>query len=469
MVRIPRLLIAGTHSGVGKTTVAIGLMAAFAKRGDMVQPFKVGPDYLDPTYHAMATGRASRNLDTWMLNRRRIFELFQRASDGADRAIIEGVMGLFDGRAGTNERGSTAELAKQLKAPIILVVDASGMARSVAALVQGYHRFDPQLRIAGVIVNRVRERHFALLREALRRYTDVPALGYLPPEDELAIPERHLGLVPAREDVRMANVCGRMAERIGRSVDLERLVRIANAAPPLASAPWPSVRSAKRTRVSIGVAKDDAFHFYYQDNLDLLRSFGAELVEVSPLRDRRLPQGLDGLYLGGGFPELFAAALAKNLPFRRHLKRAVSTGLPTYAECGGLMYLTERLRDQRGRSHPMVGLLPGEVRMTDRLQHFGYATITPQRDTILARAGDPVKGHEFHYSTWTHEVPSRQAAYTVVNARNERRFEGMARGNLLASYIHVHFLANVRWAQGFVTSANRWTLRRAAELGAGTR
>ena len=391
MMRIPRLLIAGTHSGVGKTTVAIGLMAAFAKRGDTVQPFKVGPDYLDPTYHAMATGRVSRNLDLWLLNRRRIVALFQRASDRADLAIIEGVMGLFDGRTSTSERGSTAELAKQLKVPVILVVDASHMARSIAALVQGYRRFDPQLHLAGVIVNRVTERHFRLLRESLRRYTDVPALGHVPPDSALAIPERHLGFVPAEEDARGAEVCGRLADQIGRHVDLGRLQQIAESAPPLASTSWPAVRQVRRTHVRIGLAKDAAFHFYYQENLDLLTSCGAELIEFSPLRDHELPVGLDGLYLGGGFPELFAAALARNLSLRCQLKRAIVAGLPTYAECGGLMYLTERLRNQQGASYPMVGVLPGEVRMTDRLQHFGYATIIPRHDTILARAGEPAQ------------------------------------------------------------------------------
>jgi cobyrinic acid a,c-diamide synthase len=463
MVTIPRLLIAGTHSGVGKTTVAVGLMAALAKRGLTVQPFKVGPDYIDPTYHTLASGRTCRNLDTWLLTRPLIHGVFQRAAEGAQVAVIEGVMGLFDGHASTTDRGSTAELAKWLQAPVILVVDASHMARSAAALIQGYLTFDPLVRIAGVIFNNVRERHFQLLCEALERSTNVPALGYLPHDPELSIPERHLGLVPAAEDAGLAQVNDRLADAVARSMDLERILRIAKRAAPLPAAERPGRAGGDRPPiVRIGVARDRAFHFYYQENLELLAAFGAELVVFSPLNDPRLPEGLDALYLGGGFPEVFAKDLAQNEPLRRNVKRAIARGLPTYAECGGLMYLTERLVDHEGRRHAMVGTLPGTVRMTRQLQHFGYVTLTPRRDTILAQASDAIKGHEFHYSVWDYQVPSGQAAYVVTTRRDGRRREGFARGNLLASYIHVHFLTNSRWARGFIASAQRWRARRTA-------
>lgn len=481
MVTIPRILIAGTHSGVGKTTVAVGLMAAMAKRGMIVQPFKVGPDYIDPSYHTLVTGRISRNLDTWLLKDKLVCGVFQEASAGATIAVIEGVMGLFDGHASTNDRGSTAELAKLLQASIILVVDGSHMARSAAALVQGYLKFDPAVRIEGVIFNQVRERHFALLREALQRYTDVPALGYLPPDPNLAIPERHLGLVPATEDSGMAQLRERLADTVIGSVDLEHIMRIAKNAAPL---PWAELPGKAQDHqphlVRIGVARDRAFHFYYQENLQLLQTFGAELVDFSPLSDQRLPERLDALYLGGGFPEVFASQLAQNEPLRREIKCAVEEGLPTYAECGGLMYLAECLIDKQGSEHAMVGVLPGTIRMTNRLQNFGYATLIPKRDTILANADDPIKGHEFHYSVWDHQVPPGQAAYVVVKRRESRRLEGFTQGNLLASYIHVHFLTNIRWARGFVASAQRFRhttgrtrqslwrgkARRAAELGA---
>ncbi len=460
MVAIPRVLIAGTHSGVGKTTVAVGVMAALRRRGLTVQPFKVGPDYIDPSYHTAVAKRSCRNLDTWLLRKPLVRGVFQDASAGADIAVIEGVMGLFDGHASANDRGSTAELAKVLQAPVILVVDGSHMARSAAALVHGYRTFDPAVRIAGVIFNRVRAGHFNLLREALRG-SGCPALGYLPPDAALAIPERHLGLVPAAEDRRLAQVHGALGERLAATADLERLLRIARQAPALAPARLPGQGQDPPTATcTIGVARDQAFHFYYQENLDLLRRCGARLIEFSPMRDPRLPEGLDALYLGGGFPEVFAKTLAQNAPLRRQVKAAVEAGLPTYAECGGLMYLAERLVDPQGRRHPMVGVLPGAVRMTDRLQHFGYVTLTTARDTILAQARDAIKGHEFHYSTWDYQVPEGQTAYVAANHRVRRR-EGYARANLLASYIHVHFLTNTRWARGFVASAQAWKQARA--------
>ncbi len=466
MSRIPRVLIAGPESGAGKTTVAVGLMAALAKRGLTVQPFKAGPDYIDPTYHTLATGRACRNLDTWLLKAPLIRGVFQAAAADAGIAVIEGVMGLFDGHAGTNERGSTAELAKLLRVPVILVVDASRMARSAAALVQGYAAFDPAVRIAGVVFNRVSERHCALLRGALRRYTDVPALGCLPPAPDLAIPERHLGLVPAQEDGTVRRRIDALAAHVSRSLDLARILRIARSAPPLPLAPLPGGRpAAPSAPVRIGVARDRAFHFYYQENLDLLRRYGAEIVEFSPLTDRALPEPLDALYLGGGFPEAFADRLAHNGALRRAVRRAVEAGLPTYAECGGLMYLAEALVDAEGRRHPMVGALPGTIRMTTRLQHFGYATLRPARETILAKADDPIRGHEFHYSAWDYQVPPSHAAYVVMKRREGRRLEGFARDNLLASYIHVHFLTNPRWARGFVASARRWKALRGTEAG----
>jgi cobyrinic acid a,c-diamide synthase len=464
MTRTPRIIIAGTHSGVGKTTIAVGLMAAFTARSLRVQPFKAGPDYIDPSYHAVATGGISRNLDTWLLTERQINAVFHHASAAADVAVVEGVMGLFDGHRSTSDRGSTAELARWLIAPVILVVDASGMARSVAAMVRGYATFDPRVRVAGVILNRVSERHFQLLRDALRRTVPVPVLGYLPSDAALAIPERHLGLVPAQEDPALARVRQRLATLVPQTIDCSRVLRLATGAAPMPAVPWP-VPAAARPAVTIGVARDRAFHFYYQENLDLLRAYGARLVEFSPLADTRLPDDLDALYLGGGFPERFAASLQQNAPMRLALRRAIASGVPTYAECGGLMYLAQRLIDEAGRTHAMVGILPGSIRMTNRLQHFGYATVTPRRATILADARDPIKGHEFHYSTWDHAPSSRHAAYRVMQRREAARLEGFARANLLASYVHVHFLTNTRWARGFVASAQRWKQSRTSHGG----
>lgn len=458
MVRIPRVLIAGTHSGVGKTTVTLGLMAALKHRDLAVQPFKVGPDYLDPSHHTRVSGRMCRNLDTWLLRPRAVAAVFQHASADAALAIVEGVMGLFDGHASTSERGSTAELAKQLQIPVILVVDGSRMARSAAALTLGYLTFDRNLPIAGVIFNKVREPHYKLLHQAMRQVTGCPVLGYLPPDPRLTIPERYLGLVPAQEERPVNQLTQRLADVVSRSIDVDRLLRIARRAAPLSEEPLHSERNRPTSRCRIGVARDQAFHFYYQENLELLRHYGAELVEFSPLADARLPEALDALYLGGGFPEVFAQPLASNVPLRSEIKAAVAAGLPTYAECGGLMYLAKQLTDQRGRRHTMVGALPGTIRMTNRLQHFGYVTVSPARDTILAKKRDASRGHEFHYSTWTYPVSEERAAYVAVKGRRgwHKRFEGFASGNVLASYVHVHFLTNPRWAKGFVTSAQRW-------------
>ncbi len=461
MVSAPRLVIAGTHSGVGKTTVVVGLMAALARRGVVVQPFKVGPDYIDPGHHSRVAGRPSRNLDTWMLRQGQIAGVFQCAAAGAGVSVIEGVMGLFDGHAPTSDRGSTAELAKWLRAPVILVVDGSCMARSAAALLHGFLTFEPQLRIAGVIVNRVSASHYQLIQRACRSHDNIPLLGYVPRDAELTIPERHLGLVPAPEDDRVVQVAKRLADVMEQTIDLRRLTRIANSASPLPSAPplWPR-RNGSVQRVRIGVAKDQAFHFYYPENLEALTECGAELVTFSPLEDERLPDALDALYIGGGFPEFFAGELSRNAAMRSAVRRAIGVGVPTYAECGGLMYLAKRLCDAQGRSHSMVGALPGTVRMTDRLQHFGYVTVRSLRNTILARADDSIKGHEFHHSVWERPASPRQTAYRVAQQRKSGRLEGFSNANLLASYIHVHFLTNVRWARGFVESARRWCAQR---------
>ena len=411
------LVIAGTHSGVGKTTIATGLMAALANRGLLVQGWKVGPDYIDPSYHALATGRPSRNLDTWMCSRRTVRDLFARSA--ADVNIIEGVMGLFDGAQGG--RGSTAEVAKALRAPVILVVDARGMAQSVGALVQGFASYDPGIRLAGVIFNRVAsEGHYQYLRKAVR----VPALGWVAREESITLPERHLGLVPAAE--RMPDI-GLMAEIVSRHLDIDRLRKLAGI-----PAPKPSLKRIAATQVRIGYALDEAFNFYYEDNLDLLRARGARLVPFSPLRDPDLPN-VDLLFLGGGFPELYEERLRGNAGMTAAIRDWTR---PIYAECGGLMYLS------------MIGKIPGQFRMADRLQNFGYAQATALCDTPLLKSGETVRGHEFHYSTW--DGPAN--AYRV-RKRGKERIEGFANKNILASYVHVHFASKPGLARRLVAAA----------------
>lgn len=422
-----RLVVAGTHSGAGKTTTAIGLMAAFARRGLRVQPYKAGPDYIDPTWHTSVTGVPSRNLDLWMLSKATVKRL---ASRPADISIIEGVMGLFDGP------GSTAELARLLKAPVVLVVDGHGMAGSAAAMVRGFEMLERGVQVAGVILNRVSSSgHYQLLRQAIERHCRARVLGYLPKDGLLQLPERHLGLVPAQESGRIGDLADRLVGHLEQTVDLDAALELARTAPPLET---PSEPTPRRTPARIAVARDDAFCFYYEDNLDLLRSYGAELVFFSPLSDRHLPEGVGAVYFGGGFPELFAERLRAS-PLAEEL-----TEMPVYAECGGLMFLS------------MIGVIPGQVTMTDRLQHFGYCEAEGRNaedgGSFLFEPGETVRGHEFHYSTWDGEGIS-----PALLARRRRtggeRPEGYAAGQMHASYVHVHFHGCPWLARRFVRAA----------------
>ena len=349
------LVIAGTQSGVGKTTVTLGLLYALARRGLTVQPFKVGPDFIDPGHHTRAAGRVCRNLDGWMLSREANLALFRRQAREADVAVVEGVMGLFDGYDGASEAGSTAQMAKWLGLPVLLVVDARAMARSAAALVHGFASFDPALSLAGVVFNRIGSAaHLEYLQQALSSLPGVRCFGGLPRDQELAIPERHLGLATAEDHPLDDAYLGHLADRLETHLDLEGLL----AALPRLTLPEEPAPAATPPLVRLGVARDRAFCFYYPENLELLASFGAELVPFSPLEDRELPAGLDGIYLGGGYPELYAEQLAANEGLKQALKAGAAGGLPIYAECGGLMYLAREIRDLEGRVHPMAGVLP---------------------------------------------------------------------------------------------------------------
>lgn len=435
--RVRVVVIAGTHSGCGKTTMTLGLMAALRRRGLCVQGFKVGPDYIDPMFHQAATGRPSRNLDLFMMPRSAALEVFARGAHEADIAIVEGVMGLFDGASFTRNSASTAAVANLLGAPVVLVVDAQSMARSVAAVVKGFAEFDPKLRVAGVVLNRVgSDGHAAALKKSLRT---IPVMGYLERNHEFVLPERHLGLVPVGEAGMARDWTDRLAEAVERTFDLDALLKCA----AQHEVRWSRRRC--RPAVRVGVARDRAFNFYYPENLELLEEAGAELVPFSPLADPKLPK-VDALFFGGGFPELFAERLEANRAMRTAVRDAVLS-LPVYAECGGLMYLAEALVNREGRAHEMVGAIPGRVCMTDRLQNFGYSMLRTRVDTLLAETGTSMRGHEFHYSTWTGE-PN---AYEVrKRSRAPARVEGYARGNLLASYVHLHFMSRPSLARAFV-------------------
>jgi cobyrinic acid a,c-diamide synthase len=443
MIGVPRIVIAGTHSGVGKTTIATGLIAALARRGLTVQPFKIGPDFIDPGFHQTACGRVSRNLDGWMLSRRTNLALFASASADADVAVIEGVMGVFDGRCAVGEDGSTAQMAKWLNAPVLLVADASAMARSAAALVRGFEAFDGDLNLAGILFNRVGGcRHVELLREAVGAYCRTGVIGCLPRNPKIALPSRHLGLTLACESL-TSECLSEMVSWIENNLDLDRLLDLARQqAPPLELIePQPSRPHA--IKVPIGVARDPAFCFYYQDNLDLLIQCGAELVPFSPIAERALPAGIRGLYLGGGYPELHAAALSENQPMLRAIREFAESGGPIYAECGGFMYLTEAIVDTDGREHPMTGLFPTRARMQSRLAALGYVEPAPTCDALWARHCKAMRGHEFRYSTIDPMPPTVARAYAAPA-------EGYRVQSVLGSYIHLHLLACPGFAERFI-------------------
>lgn len=457
-VDIPRLVIAAPRSGSGKSTVTTGLIAALSS-DYVVQGFKVGPDYIDPGYHTAASGRVSHNLDTWMVSPVQVQRTFARAVAGADVALVEGVMGLYDGYDARTERGSTAEVAKLLDAPLVLVIDVGKMARSAGAMALGYRDFDPALNLAGVICNNVAsDKHGRWVREAIESI-GLPVLGCVPRRASLTIPERHLGLHMAleRQEAVQAFLVA-AAALVQTHVDLARLWQLAGTA-----APWTveedGMRQTIPVRTRIAVARDEAFCFYYEDNLDLLRAAGAEIVFFSPLRDASLPAGSAGLYLGGGYPELYATRLAANEGMISAIRAAVDAGMPTYAECGGLMTLTESITDLEGETHPMVAALPGRAQMRQRLA-MGYRRVIACRDTLLLPEGGETRGHEFHYSDW--EVPvDLPRAYALFPRQGEAvRHEGYARDNLLASYVHLHFGANAEMAPRFVAASVRWQERR---------
>ncbi len=446
-VDIPRIVIAGTHSGVGKTTVVTGLLAVLRQRGLRVQAYKVGPDYIDPGYHRLASGAPAHNLDTWLVPEEELVPLFAQTAAGADLAVIEGVMGLFDG--GRSGISSTAAIAKALSAPVVVVLDARAAGESVAATALGFTAYDPELNIAGFIVNRLASpTHRAIVAEALGRLGK-PVYGYLQRSERIGIGERHLGLTPVAEQAEAALRVQAMQAVVDRDVAVDELVRAAAGAPPLA-VPAPAAPAAKTVRIA--VASDDAFSFYYPQSLAVLEDLGAEIVPFSPLHDSGLPAA-DGLIIGGGFPEMFLSDLAANTSLHEDIRRAVRQGLPAYAECGGLMYLAREIVAFDGRPFPMVGLVPAVCRMESRLQTVGYIEATALADNVLCRAGDVLRGHEFHFSRMELTGPADDFdwAFQFKKVRTGNVYlGGFAAGSLLASYLHMHFAGNRAAAAMFV-------------------
>lgn len=455
-LQIPRLVIAANHSGAGKTTIVTGLLAALAGRGLKVQSYKVGPDYIDPGYHRLASGKPAHNLDTWLLPAEKMVSIFADTSANNDIVIIEGVMGLHDG--GRSGISSTAAIAKLLNAPVVLVLDARSMGESAAATALGYKLYDPEVNFAGVIINRIgSESHHMMISEALERL-NIPVLGAIKRNAALTMPERHLGLTPVTEHD-AGQTLQILSEQINRQVSIDQIIKVAQQAPPLR---WVSKQQEQSgaSGIRIGVAMDDVFTFYYSQSLDALVAAGAELVPFSPLQDTSLPD-VDGLILGGGFPEMFVEQLAANHKIRQAIARVGRQGMPIYAECGGLMYLCRQITDFSGRSHEMTGLVPATCVMQSKLETVGYVEAAALRDNVLCQAGEVIRGHEFHFSRMVPDDADTAFpwAFQFKKIRTGATYPGgFMTDNILASYLHLHFAGNEKMARRFIEKCKQFQI-----------
>ena len=454
-------IVAGNRSGVGKTTITLAILAFLASQGKKIQSFKVGPDYIDPMFHSRVTGIACRNLDPVLTSPDYVWQCFQRHASNAECVVIEGVMGLFDGIYNPNETksfndyGSTAHIARILNLPVVLVLDCSKLSSSIAAIAYGYANLDPRVKIAGVILNQVAsDRHLELLETALNTIK-MPILGVLRRNSEVTIPDRHLGLIPSDEIPQIDRVFSQLADLARVSFNWDKLESLL-----VAPSPQNSIRSTTSTpksTVRIGVAKDAAFNFYYQDNLDILTELGAELVDWSPIADKSIPDDIQGLYFGGGFPEIFARELAANKKVLQQLRQTILAGMPTYAECGGLMYLCDRLIDLKRQSRSMVGIIPSSVSMKARLT-LGYRKAIALKDSLLVEAGQTVTGHEFHRSQIQTLPTAPQWKLQGFHQSSPQFTEGWQIKQLYASYLHLHWGENKRLAQRFVNHCQNYKI-----------
>lgn len=429
------IMIAGTNSGVGKTTISLGIMKALTNRGVNVAPFKVGPDYIDPKFHEFVTGNSSYNLDSYLLDEKKVKYLFHENLKGKDIAIIEGVMGLYDGFGTEKDNASSSHIAKILKVPIMLVVDGRGMSLSLAALISGYKNFDKDIDIKGVIINNVSsEMHYELLKTIVEKENNIPCIGYLPKDLDISLKSRHLGLIPAEEVEELDEKAEKLSKIIEKTIDLDKILEISKMEDIKVKNP---INITKEYDLNIGIFKDKAFNFYYRDNLDLLKKLGITLIPISPLKDEKVPS-VDALYIGGGFPEVFKKELEKNKSFRIDLKKQLESGLPCYAECGGLMYLTNLICDLDNKKSEMVGFIDTDSHMTKRLQRFGYIEIDFK--------GININAHEFHRSM-IDENEKIDYLYDISKKREGKVYKkwkcGINKKNTLAGYPHIHFYSNI--------------------------
>lgn len=452
-------VIGATGSGTGKTTLSLAMMASLKARGLAVAPFKVGPDFIDPGLHAKLSGAVSYNLDSWMLPAEYNLRLFRDKSKGRDIAVVEGVMGLFDGYDALTETGSTAQMAKLLNLPVVLVVSAKGKARSAAAIVKGFETFDPDLSLAGVIFTQAgSERHYHYIRDAVEQNCTTPCLGYMPKNEAIVMPERHLGLVTADEMPISQESVSILVSMIEDHVDLDRLLdslEEINSRPlgQTGQRPLAEPGSGLQKKARIAVARDKAFCFYYPDNLDILAASGAELVYFSPLEADSLPENIDGIYFGGGYPELNAEKLAAKQGLLNEIHQASESGMPIYGECGGFMYLCRAVSGMSGsETFDMCGVFDFSIRMSGRLRSLGYREITLSADTLLGRKGDQIRGHEFHYSSLENaDMAAHENVYQVASRAGQAiSLKGFQKRKTLGSYLHVHFGSNPEAARHFV-------------------
>lgn len=444
-----QLMLAGVSSGVGKTTVTLAVLKALSNKGYQVQPYKVGPDYIDTAYHSRITGCVSRNLDSFMMpDHKTLAWSYGKWHEAAQVALVEGVMGLFDGLGTDKDCASSAAVAKALGIPVVLIIDGKATSTSAAAVVHGFKTFDPDVFIAGVIINRVASQtHYDLIKRAIERYTGVEVFGYLPKQEAVELPSRHLGLIP---DVEMDHLdkqfdlLGQLAERY---IDLDRLLKRVDLEPLQLENPFKLTSYAPLT---LAYALDDAFHFYYQDNLDFLKDLGVDLLPFSPLKDEKLPLA-DAYYFGGGFPEIYAEDLMANAGFRQSVLGAHDAGKPIYAECGGLMYLGRTLETANG-CYDMVGIFDGVSRMTPRLRHFGYCQAKTKLDSLFGPKGSLIRGHEFHHSVFETDEEPVLAMEKVRDSQIVAQWAGgYQKKRTFASYLHVHFYQNEALLHNWLT------------------
>ena len=447
-----KILIAGTNSGVGKTSISLGIMQALTKRNLKVQQYKVGPDYIDPSYHTFITGRYSRNLDSYMLEDEKIKCIVKNSSKDADISVVEGVMGLYDGYGVDLDDCTSSYTSKLLKMPVILVINAKAMATSAAAMVLGYKMLDRNVNIAGVITNNVKsESHYSTLKEAIEKYTGVEVLGYFPPNKEFSLESRHLGLIPSVEMDSLKAKFDNLADEIEKYINIDRIIEISETEEFDTSFELGDfIENNKVNNKTIAIAYDKAFNFYYRENIELFEKLGMNIEYFSPISDKKLPK-CDYVYIGGGFPEIFAKELDENKEIRYSIMNAHINKIPIYAECGGLMYLGEKLEDQNKDIYNMVGIFKGCSKMTSSLKRFGYCFGEAKTDTILAKKGEIIKGHEFHHSVFESE---EECAYYMRKLKNDKVIDewegGYSKGNTLATYLHTHFYNNLDCIANFI-------------------